>query len=83
MARSRGVATGDLGIGKDGQPGHNFQPGMEAACPPDHLRRRLPRFADQGTVGQFNLRDGIDPQTYGIGIKELWGKSTRPSTSPA
>ena len=36
------------------------------------FRRRLPRFADQGTVGKFNLRDGVDPQTYGIGIKELW-----------
>jgi electron-transferring-flavoprotein dehydrogenase len=68
----KGVATGDLGIGKDGQPGHNFQPGME-------LIARQTIFAEgcRGSLtGQlferFNLRDGADPQTYGIGIKELW-----------
>ena len=68
----KGVATGDLGIGKDGQPGHNFQPGME-------LHARQPIFAEgcRGSLtkelwGKFDLRDGVDPQTYGIGIKELW-----------
>ena len=68
----KGVATGDLGIGKDGQPGHNFQPGME-------LIARQTIFAEgcRGSLtGQlferFKLRDGADPQTYGIGIKELW-----------
>ncbi len=67
-----GIATGDMGIGKDGQPTGNFQPGME-------LRARYTLFAEgcRGSLSKqlmhrFNLRDGKDPQTYAIGIKELW-----------
>lgn len=67
-----GIATGDMGIGKDGQPTDNFQRGME-------LRARYTLFAEgcRGSLSKqlmkrFNLRDGIDPQTYAIGIKELW-----------
>src|SRR5574343_369125 len=68
----KGVATGDLGIGKDGQPGHNFQPGMEL-----HARQTIFAEGCRGSLtkelfGKFDLRDGVDPQTYGIGIKELW-----------
>ena len=68
----KGVATGDLGIGKDGEPTANYQPGME-------LRARQTIFAEgcRGSLTQtlferFKLRDGVQPQTYGIGIKELW-----------
>ncbi len=68
----RGVATGDLGIGKDGAPTANFQRGME-------LRARQTVFAEgcRGSLTKtlferFHLRDGVDPQTYGLGIKELW-----------
>jgi len=67
-----GVITGDMGLLKDGSQGPNFQPGME-------LRARYTLFAEgcRGHLGKeletrFNLRDGVDPQTYGIGIKELW-----------
>ncbi len=67
-----GVATGDMGIGKDGQPTANHQPGVE-------LRAKQTIFAEgcRGSLTKtlferFNLRDGVDPQTYGIGIKELW-----------
>ena len=67
-----GVATGDMGVGKDGQPTANFQPGVE-------LRGRYTLFAEgcRGSLTKtlferFDLRDGVDPQTYGIGIKELW-----------
>jgi len=68
----KGVATGDLGIGKDGQHTHNFQPGMEL-----HARQTIFAEGCRGSLtkelfGKFNLRDGVDPQTYGIGIKELW-----------
>jgi electron-transferring-flavoprotein dehydrogenase len=68
----KGVATGDLGIGKDGQPTGNFQPGMEL-----HARQTIFAEGCRGSLtkelfGKFNLRDGVDPQTYGIGIKELW-----------
>jgi electron-transferring-flavoprotein dehydrogenase len=67
-----GIATGDMGIGKDGNPTDNFQRGME-------LRARYTLFAEgcrgslsKQLIRRFNLRDGHDPQTYAIGIKELW-----------
>jgi electron-transferring-flavoprotein dehydrogenase len=67
-----GVATGDQGIGKDGQPTAQFQRGME-------LRAKQTVFAEgcRGSLTKvlferFNLREGVDPQTYGLGIKELW-----------
>jgi electron-transferring-flavoprotein dehydrogenase len=67
-----GIATGDLGIGKDGKPTDGFQRGME-------LRGRYTLFAEgcRGSLSKelmrrFDLRDGHDPQTYAIGIKELW-----------
>ena len=68
----KGVATGDLGIGKDGQHTHNFQPGMEL-----HAKQTIFAEGCRGSLtkelfAKFNLRDGVDPQTYGIGIKELW-----------
>jgi electron-transferring-flavoprotein dehydrogenase len=68
----RGVATGDLGVAKDGSHKGEYQPGME-------LHAKYTLFAEgcRGSLSQelmahFNLRDGIDPQKYGIGIKELW-----------
>src|SRR5919205_2501590 len=70
--RVRGVATGDMGIGKDGEPGPNYQPGVE-------LHARLTLFAEgcRGSLTKrlferFNLREGVAPQTYGLGVKELW-----------
>jgi electron-transferring-flavoprotein dehydrogenase len=68
----RGVATGDMGVAHDGTHKADYQPGME-------LLARYTLFAEgargslsQELMGRFNLRDGIDPQKYGIGIKELW-----------
>jgi electron-transferring-flavoprotein dehydrogenase len=68
----RGVITGDMGIGRDGQPTGAYQPGME-------LQAKYTLFAEgcRGHLGKqleakFNLRAGIDPQVYGIGVKELW-----------
>jgi electron-transferring-flavoprotein dehydrogenase len=68
----KGVATGDMGIGKDGQPTDAYQPGME-------LHAKYTFFAEgcRGHLGKqlqatYQLRDGVDPQVYGIGIKELW-----------
>ena len=68
----RGVATGDMGIGKDGKPTDSYEPGVE-------LLGRQTIFAEgcRGSLSgelmeKFDLRDGVDPQTYGIGIKEIW-----------
>jgi electron-transferring-flavoprotein dehydrogenase len=67
-----GIATGDMGIGKDGEPTGNFQRGME-------LRARYTLFAEgcRGSLSKqlmkrYDLRADCDPQTYAIGIKELW-----------
>ncbi len=67
-----GVATGDMGIRKDGSHGPNFERGMElhakytifAEGSRGHLGRQL--------ISRFQLDAGKDPQAYGIGIKELW-----------
>lgn len=68
----RGVATGDMGIGKDGNPTDQHQPGVE-------LLARLTLFAEgcrgsltKTLLARFALDAESDPQTYGLGIKELW-----------
>ena len=68
----KGVATGNMGIGKDGEPTENFQLGMEL-----HAKYTLFCEGARGHLGRqlnekFKLREGVDPQVYGIGIKELW-----------
>ena len=68
----RGVATGDMGIGKDGTPTENHQPGIEL-----HAKQTLFAEGCRGSLtktlfDRFQLRQGVDPQTFGIGIKELW-----------
>jgi electron-transferring-flavoprotein dehydrogenase len=68
----RGVATGNLGVGKDGEPSAEFQLGMEligkytvfAEGARGHLGKQL--------IAKFALDAGKDPQSYAIGIKEMW-----------
>ncbi len=67
-----GVATGDLGVGREGEHTANYQPGME-------LHAKYTFFAEgcRGNLGKqlaakFGLRDDADPPSYGIGLKELW-----------
>ena len=68
----RGIATGDMGIGRNGEKTARYAPGME-------LHAKYTFFAEgcRGSLGKglqqrFRLNDGRDPQTYGIGLKELW-----------
>jgi len=68
----KGVATGNMGIGKDGEPTESFQLGME-------LHARYTVFAEgarghlgKQVIARFKLDAHSDPQSYGIGIKELW-----------
>ncbi|MCH9000303.1 MAG: electron transfer flavoprotein-ubiquinone oxidoreductase [Proteobacteria bacterium] len=70
--RVAGVATGEQGLAKDGSRKDSYQPGME-------LRAKYTFFAEgchgslsKTLMARFGLREGADPQTYGIGIKELW-----------
>ena len=67
-----GVATGDMGIGKDGQPTENFQRGMELRARYTLLAEGCRGSLSKQLIRRFGLRDGHDPQTYAIGIKELW-----------
>ena len=67
-----GIATGDMGVGKDGVATDNFARGME-------LRATYTLFAEgcrgsltKQLLTRYNLRDGVQDQTYAIGIKELW-----------
>jgi electron-transferring-flavoprotein dehydrogenase len=70
--RIGGIVTGDMGVEKSGERGPNFQPGMA-------LRARFTLIAEgcrgslaKRLVARFGLRDGCGPQTYAIGVKELW-----------
>ncbi|MGH6626697.1 MAG: electron transfer flavoprotein-ubiquinone oxidoreductase [Burkholderiaceae bacterium] len=68
----KGVATGNLGLGKEGEPTGDFQLGMElhgkytvfAEGARGHLGKQL--------ISKYRLDEGRDPQSFGIGIKELW-----------
>ncbi|MCF2909433.1 electron transfer flavoprotein-ubiquinone oxidoreductase [Pseudoalteromonas sp. DL2-H2.2] len=68
----KGIITGDMGVGKDGEPKDSYMPGME-------LRAKYTVFAEgcRGHLGkqlisQFALDKDATPQHYGIGFKEIW-----------
>jgi electron-transferring-flavoprotein dehydrogenase len=67
-----GIATGDMGIGKDGKPTDSFQRGMELRARYTLLAEGCRGSLSKQLIQRFNMRDGHDPQTYAIGIKELW-----------
>ncbi len=67
-----GIATGDMGVGRDGEPGPNYQRGME-------LRGRYTLIGEgargslaKQLIQRFGLSDGREPQKFGLGLKELW-----------
>ncbi|HVZ06148.1 MAG TPA: electron transfer flavoprotein-ubiquinone oxidoreductase [Hyphomicrobium sp.] len=67
-----GIATGDMGIGRDGQPNESFVRGMEL-----HAKYTLIAEGARGSLSKrlirhFDLAKGHEPQKYGIGLKELW-----------
>jgi electron-transferring-flavoprotein dehydrogenase len=70
--RVRGVATGSMGIGKDGEPTENFQPGVELHAKETIFAEGCRGNLSKTLMERFHLRDGVQPQTYGLGVKELW-----------
>jgi len=68
----RGIATGDMGLNKDGSPGPNHQPGVELLAKYTFFAEGVRGSLSQAVMDRFGLRGGVEPQTYGIGIKELW-----------
>ena len=67
-----GVGTGDMGIGKDGEKTDNYMPGMDLLAKQVIFAEGCRGHLTKGLFETFNLREGKDPQTYAIGIKELW-----------
>lgn len=68
----KGIATGQMGVAADGEHKPSYDPGMEL-----HAKYTVFSEGCRGHLGKqlmekYNLRDGVDPQHYGIGIKELW-----------
>ena len=68
----KGVATGDLGIGRDGNRTDRYQPGMELHASQTVFAEGCRGSLTKTLVERFRLREAADPQTYGIGLKELW-----------
>jgi electron-transferring-flavoprotein dehydrogenase len=68
----KGVATGNLGVGKDGEPTDNFQLGMELHAKYTIFAEGARGHLGKQVIAQYNLAEGRDPQSYAIGIKELW-----------
>ncbi len=72
QGRVRGVATGDMGIGKDGQPTANHEQGVELHAAYTLFGEGCRGSLSKLVIERFKLDAVSDPQTYGIGIKELW-----------
>ncbi len=68
----KGVATGNLGVGKDGEPTENFQLGMELHAKYTIFAEGARGHLGKQVIAKYNLAEGRDPQSYAIGIKELW-----------
>ena len=67
-----GVATGDMGVGRDGEPGPNYQRGMELVGRYTLIGEGARGSLAKQLIARFGLSDGREPQKFGLGIKELW-----------
>ena len=67
-----GIATGDMGLNSDGTPGENYQPGMELWAQQTIFSEGCRGSLSKQIIQQFALDRDSQPQTYGIGIKEIW-----------
>ncbi len=68
----KGVATGNMGVGKDGEPTDHFQLGMELHAKYTIFAEGARGHLGKQVIARYGLDAGKDPQSYGIGIKELW-----------
>lgn len=67
-----GVATGDMGIGKDGERRADFTPGVEIHAKQTVFAEGCHGSLTKTLITKYDLRKNSDPQTYGLGVKELW-----------
>ncbi|HET9734231.1 MAG TPA: electron transfer flavoprotein-ubiquinone oxidoreductase [Burkholderiales bacterium] len=68
----RGVATGDMGVNRKGERTDAFQPGVELLAKYTFFAEGCRGHLGKQLEAKFKLREGIDPQVYGLGLKELW-----------
>ena len=67
-----GVRIGDMGLGKDGEPGPNYAPGPEIRARTTVLAEGCRGSLSKQLIARYALDAGRNPQTYGLGLKELW-----------
>jgi electron-transferring-flavoprotein dehydrogenase len=72
QGRVKGVATGHMGLQKDGTPGSDFQLGMELLAKYTLFAEGARGHLGKQLIARYKLDQGRDPQAYGIGLKELW-----------
>ena len=68
----KGVATGDMGVAKDGTHKDSYTPGLELHAKYTFFAEGVRGHLSKELIRLFNLNKGVQPQVYGIGIKELW-----------
>ena len=68
----RGVRIGDMGLNKEGTPGPNYTPGVDIHAGTTVLGEGARGSIAKQIIKRFNLREGVDPPTFGLGFKELW-----------
>jgi len=68
----KGVATGDMGVARDGSHKDSYQPGLELHAKYTFFAEGVRGHLSKQLIERFDLRRDSQPQTYGIGIKELW-----------
>ena len=68
----KGILTGDMGVGSDGKEKDGFTPGMELLAGQTIFAEGCRGHLGKQLMEKYNLREGVDPQHYGLGIKEIW-----------
>jgi electron-transferring-flavoprotein dehydrogenase len=71
-AAVKGVRIGDMGLNKDGTPGPSYTPGVEIHAGTTIIAEGARGSIAKQLIAKFNLREGADPPTFGLGLKELW-----------
>lgn len=68
----RGVGTNDVGLDKNGKMKESYEPGMDFLAKVTLLGEGAHGSLSKSVQAKFDLRKGCDPQTYGLGLKEVW-----------
>ncbi len=68
----KGVVAGEMGLGADGQPGPNYEPGMELHGKYVFLSEGVRGSLSKQVIAKYDLAKGHEPQKYGLGMKEIW-----------